>query len=228
MESSLGSTDSTGSTGSTDRQSLIENLDLYLVDNMPVVDADGYNVGPIKRFSIAAGYLMVGHGAFDQADLYIPFRLIRGISPDEVFISEPRGVLASRFTQPPAIRTRTEERLVPGPNGTPTAQAQDVQSVESGYDGQPVTLNRVDVADVAAHLAVGMVVYDIAGSRVGEITHYDVPRRLLVVERGLLKPKALYVPFSAIRAVNMDDLTVFLTLPRDILVKENAMQPGEA
>jgi hypothetical protein len=209
-------------------QTLVENIDLNLADGMPVYDSDGDKVGDVKMYSTTAGYLMVGHGAFNQQDLYIPFRLIRSIDPHDLFLSEPKETLLANYTQPPKISTLSEQRLVIGPSGALISEKHDVQRVQSGYDGLPATTNSVDVQNVTDRLAVGMAVYDSEGERLGDINQYDVPRRLLVVEKGIFHPRVLFVPFSAIDNVNREDLTIYLNLPRDVVVKEHAMLPSDA
>ena len=66
------------------------------------------------------------------------------------------------------------------------------------------------------------------GVRLGEITQYDTPRGLMVVESGIFKPRVLFVPFGAIQSADRESLTVYLTLPKDVIVKEHAMLPAEA
>jgi len=215
-------------TSTNTQQTLIENIDLSLADGMPVYDGNGDKVGDVKMYSTTAGYLVVDQGPFNAQDLYLPFRLIRSIDPNDLFLSEPKEVLTARYTQPPKISTVTEERLVTGPDGAMTAQKRDVQTVESGYDGRPATLNSVDVTYVTDRLAIGMVVYDVHGERLGDISQYDIPRRLLVVEKGIVHPRVLFVPISAIETINREDLTIYLNLPRDVIVKEHAMLPADA
>jgi len=210
------------------QQTLVENIDLNLADGMPVYDSNGDKVGDVKMYSTTAGYLMVGHGAFNQQDLYIPFRLIRSIDPHDLFLAEPNDTLFANYTQPPTISTLSEQRLVVGPTGALISEQRDVQMVQSGYDGLPATTNSVDVQDITDRLAVGMAVYDVDGERLGDISQYDVPRRLLVVEKGIFHSQVLYVPFSAIESVNREDLTIYLNLPRDVVVKEHAMLPANA
>ena len=102
---------------SNTEQTLVENIDLNLADGMPVYDSNGDQVGDVKMYSTTAGYLMVGHGAFNlanQQDLYIPFRLIRSIDPHDLFLTEPKETLFANYTQPPKISTLSEQRLVVG------------------------------------------------------------------------------------------------------------------
>ncbi len=212
----------------TQQQTLVQNIDQFLTEGMPVFDLNGEHVGDVQMYSTAAGYLMVGSGAFGQQALYIPFRLIGSIDPNQISLSAAKDVLAAQYRQPPAIKTVVEHRLVPGPHGAMTQQTQEVQLVESGYDGMQVALDHVEVGSVADRLSVGMAVYDAAGVRLGDITQYDTSRSLLVVEQGIFKPTVLFVPFSAIKTIDRDTLSVHLSLPRDAVLKEHAMLPTDA
>jgi ribosomal 30S subunit maturation factor RimM len=209
-------------------QTVVENIDAYLMDGMPVYDLNGDKVGDVKMFSTAAGYLMVGRGSFEEQDLYVPFRLIRSIDPHDIFVSETNDNLKAHFTNPPKINTIVENRLVTGPAGTMTSQPYEVQTIASGYDGKQAELGSVNLDQISDRLAVGMAVYDVDGVRVGDITQYDTSRSLMVVEKGIFKPRALLVPFSAIQDIDLGTFAVSLSLPRDVLVKEHAMLPGDA
>jgi ribosomal 30S subunit maturation factor RimM len=207
---------------------IVENIDQYLVDGMPVYDDNGDRVGDVKMFSVVAGYLMVGEGPFGATNLYIPFRLIRSIDPHELYLSVSKQTFETQYTEPPKITTVSETRLVFGPQGAMTTQTSQVQMVQSGYDGTQMAVSSADVGAIAQKLAIGMTVYDAEGVRLGEITQYDTTRGLLVVERGVFKPRVLFVPFSAIQSADRESLTVYLSLPKDVVVKEHAMLPADA
>ncbi len=208
-------------------QTVVVDIDQYLHEGMPVYDKDGDYVGKVKLFSTAAGYLLVREQPTDKTFLYIPFRIIQSADPNEIYLSESIDTMAARYTQPPAVSTISETRLVPGPLGNMTPQTYHVQIVQSGYDAQQVELNAVDADKVGQQLAVGMSVYDVAGKRVGDLTQYDIPRALLVVEKGIFNPTVLFVPFSAVKRVDTASLSVDLSLPTDALVKEHALLPAE-
>jgi ribosomal 30S subunit maturation factor RimM len=207
------------------QQTVIEDIDQYLVDGLPVYDLNDEKIGDVKMYSTAAGYLMVGYDAFEHKDVYIPFRLIRSIDPRDIFVSATKETIEAKYTQPPETHTVVETRLVPGPHGGMTSEVREVQVLQSGYDGAPAELNAIDVGSVADRLAVSMVVYDANGKRLGDITQYDTARSLMVVEKGLLRPRAVFVPFSAIKDIDIDTSTVDLTLAEDTLLKEHAMLP---
>lgn len=208
--------------------SIVANIDQYLADGLAVFDAYGERVGTVKMYSAAAGYLMLESGPFGDTNLYIPFRLIRTIDPNDIYLTEGKGTLQTRYTQPPAITTVNETRMVPGPQGTMTPQTFQVQTVQSGYDSKEVNSARVDVGVIGQQLAIGMAVYDSEGMHVGDITQYDSTRGLLAVEEGIFKPRVLFLPFSAIQSVDRDFLSVYLSLPKDALVKQYAMLPKQA
>jgi hypothetical protein len=207
---------------------LVANIDQYLADGLAVFDVNGERVGTVKMYSAAAGYLMLESGPFGETNLYIPFRLIRTIDPRDIYLTEDKDTLAAKYQQPPAITTVNETRMVPGPQGTMTPQTFQVQTVQSGYDSKPVTGARVDVGAIGQQLAIGMAVYDSDGMHVGDITQYDIPRGLLTVEEGIFTPRVLFLPFSAIQSVDRDFLSVYLSLPKDALVKQYAMLPTQA
>jgi hypothetical protein len=212
----------------TMNQSLIEDIDRYLADGMPVYDLNGDQLGDVKMYSLAAGYLQVGTGPMKERDLYLPFRLIRSIDPHDIFVSECKDVIMARYTEVPRISTVVERQLISGPHGAVTPQTREVQLAPSGYDNSPVVLDSVDLSSIAERLAVGMVVYDARGERLGDITQYDIGRDLMVVEKGIFRPKALLVPLSAIQEIHPGMFTVYLSLARAALVQEHAMLRTDA
>ncbi len=205
------------------RQTIVEFIDQYLEDGMPVFDENGKKVGHVRMYSSAAGYLMVNTDALRNQYVYIPFRLIRTIDPREITLSAPKETLDQQYTQPPKLQTVVETRLATGPGGGMIPQTRQVQTLESGYDAMPATLNSASVDTIASRLAVGMVVYDVDGARLGNITHYDADRGLLTVEKGVLQPTSILIPFSDIASFSQDNLSVYLSLAKDTIVKEHGM-----
>jgi ribosomal 30S subunit maturation factor RimM len=208
-------------------QTVTENIDEYLEDGMAVFDENGEKVGDVKMYSTTAGYLMVGSGAFEHEDLYIPFRLIRNIDPRDIFLSAPKDTLASQYSQAPQIHTIDKTRLVAGPGGSTSLQTLEIQTIQSGYDRGWVELDALAVGDVADRLAIGMVVYDSTGKRLGDVTQYDTTRSMMIVEKGIFRPTDLLVPFSAIKEIHTGEFTVYLSMPEDTLLKQHSMLPAE-
>src|SRR5262245_6016607 len=199
------------------QQAIAVDIDQYLRDGMSVLDANGKHVGSVRTYSTAVGYLMVSTGLAEQTYLYVPFRLIRTIDPHEIFLAVAKETLTEQYTQPPKIDVVMETRMVPGPNGTMIPQTRQVKMLQSGYDAKPAALASSNVGDTAQRLAVGMVVYDVDGERLGNITQYDTERGLMTVEKGIFKPTVVVVPFSDIDQYSLDNLSVYLALPKDMV-----------
>jgi uncharacterized protein (TIGR02271 family) len=67
----------------------------------------------------------------------------------------------------------------------------------------------------ADQIALGDTVYDAAGEKVGSIAQYDPQAGYLLVEKGLIFRKDIYIPMSAISRI--DQSGVFLQLYKDDL-----------
>ncbi len=205
------------------RRMVIESIDQYLHDGMSVLDETGKKVGDVRMHSSAVGYLMVNAEALRDKNLYIPFRLIRTIDQREISLSAPQESLIEQYTQPPQMHTVVETQLVPGPRGSMIPQTRQVQMLESGYDAMPAELNSASVDYVASRLAVGMAVYDVDGVHLGNIAQYDIENGLLVIAKGIFKTTAVVIPFSDIASFSEDNLSVYLSLAKDTILKEHQM-----
>jgi hypothetical protein len=117
--------------------------------------------------------------------------------------------------------------MIAGPDGSTSPQTREVQTIQSGYDGGSVELSAVDTGNMANQLAIGMVVYDSTGKRLGDITQYDTARGLMVVEKGIFNPRDLVVPLSAIKEIHPGVFTVYLSMSEDSLLQQHAMLPAD-
>jgi uncharacterized protein (TIGR02271 family) len=72
-------------------------------------------------------------------------------------------------------------------------------------------------------IANGATVYDAAGDKVGTVAQYDPQAGYLLVEKGWLFHKDIYIPTSAINATNEDG--IFLNLYKDDLNAEQYSSP---
>jgi ribosomal 30S subunit maturation factor RimM len=228
MTDNIDQTNQPGSQSQHVSRTVLHDIDEFLEDGLLVFDVNGERVGGVKAHSTAAGYLLVGTGVIGERDLYIPFRLIRSIDPQEIALSESNYALDAGYAKPPASHTIVENRFVPGPHRDTLPQAYEVRVVQSGYDDEQTIVDSVELGGIAERLSVGLAVYDADGVRLGDITQYDVSRGLLTVEKGIFKPTVLLVPFSAIKEIDEDALSVSLTLPRAALMKEQTQLPTES
>ena len=69
----------------------------------------------------------------------------------------------------------------------------------------------------------GTLVFDVNGDKVGEVSDRGLQRNALIVHKGLIFPKDLYVPLSAIRGRNADG--VFLNVAKGDINSQNWDQP---
>ncbi|HZC05784.1 MAG TPA: DUF2382 domain-containing protein [Ktedonobacterales bacterium] len=69
----------------------------------------------------------------------------------------------------------------------------------------------------------GTPVYDVNGDKVGEVSDRGLQRKALIVHKGLIFTKDLYVPLSAIRGQDADG--VYLNLAKDDIKSQNWDQP---
>jgi hypothetical protein len=136
----------------------VEEIDRYLADGQSVVDVNGEDMGEVKMYSTAAGYLMITGGVFGEKSLYIPFWLIQSIDTGSIYLSETKKKLEAEYTQPPQTHLVMETRLVAGPGGDLRPETRQVQVLESSTEGVPVELNSANVDQRAGSIAIGMAV----------------------------------------------------------------------
>ena len=72
----------------------------------------------------------------------------------------------------------------------------------------------------------GTPVYDVNGDKVGEVSDRGLQRQALIVHKGLIFPKDLYIPINAIRGRNADG--VYLNVAKNDINSQNWSQPSEA
>src|SRR5579871_4192004 len=84
--------------------------------------------------------------------------------------------------------------------------------------------NGLVVEDIRQRLQPGQQVYDLDGERVGYVDQFDLGAGWMTVESGNLVFKALYIPFSAITAI--DPREIYLSLPKDDLRRNHASPPA--
>jgi hypothetical protein len=214
------------------RQVVVVPLDEFMQEGLPVFDLGGERLGRVERYSLTAGYLKVKRDPLLlPQDLYVPFHLIRTIDPRELFLKVPHETLLAHYTSPPTM-TLVVERVeeagadgADGADGAPSMHVREQRHVRSGYDQTDVLVDTVDLTETAERLAIGMAVYDADGQRVGEVARYDSARAVMVVEQGVLKPRAFFIPFSVIGEVDATDMFVSLLIPQVALAHDYATLP---
>lgn len=74
-----------------------------------------------------------------------------------------------------------------------------------------------DASDIARQLAVGMVVLDVEGKQVGQVTACEWAHQMLAVMPHPFAQHYLSIPFSSVVAVDPESMTARLALLRDAL-----------
>jgi hypothetical protein len=82
------------------------------------------------------------------------------------------------------------------------------------------------VEDVRRQITSGLAVYDRAGTKVGTVTDYDGDTGWITVGQGLLKEKALYIPFSAVTSIDPREL--YVAPSRDELTRDYGTPPSRS
>ena len=199
---------------------ILEDVRGQMALDLQVYDLDGTKVGTIVQYDTDAGWMMVQQGVFTEKDLYIPFSTITSIDPREVYVSQPKDVLKRDYSSPPARTTVVEETAEPG-----VVETTALTMEPSGYDGAPLVVERTHVDDLKGQIATNMRVYTASGDEIGKIKRYDAVTGWMLVEKGLLTRRDLYVPVTVVETVDRAENAVYLTFSKDDLQRLSDAEP---
>ena len=82
----------------------------------------------------------------------------------------------------------------------------------------------IAVEDIVRQMAVGLTVYDVNGDRLGTVQDFNTGTGWMLVDKGVVIEKDLYIPFSAITSI--DPREIYLALPKDVLTRDYANPPA--
>jgi hypothetical protein len=184
-------------------------IDNLMGEGLPVFDVDGVRIGPISRYDLDSGYMVVEQGALASRRLYLPFHLLRTIPPKEFSLSVSKAGLTNVYLLPPAIKPVVEEWTNPLTGRT---EAVIWHEIHNGYDGRLVRMMPVSLDEVASGVTMGMTVLDVDGDYVGEVIDRDKAR--LTVRDDIAGDTIHIVPFGVVLGVDLDDLEVTLLVPK--------------
>jgi hypothetical protein len=211
----------------SNRQVVVEDIGKYMQVLKPVYDSTKHKIGEVEQFDSTAGYMQVRRGGLKPELLYIPFHLISGIDPRDIFLSMTEDSLVKDYATSPTAQPVLEQWKNWRSGRTDTMVGHEMRS---GYSGQPVMAFRQDYQVLGQQLVAGLSVHDINGENVGKITQFDSRQGWLNVEKGIFGTTVMMIPFSAIREVQTANNTVLLLVPKEALQKDLAtlepFQPG--
>src|SRR5579864_5066917 len=84
-----------------------------MAKGLAVYDAEGAKIGPVRRYDLEAGYMVVEEGRLARRQLYLPFHLMQTITPRAIYLNVAEDALTDAYLLPPAARTLVEEQIDP-------------------------------------------------------------------------------------------------------------------
>jgi hypothetical protein len=181
-----------------------------MAKGLAVYDAEGAKIGPVRRYDLEAGYMVVEEGKLARRELYLPFHLMQTITPRAIYLNVAEDALTDAYLLPPAARTHVEEQIDPETGRTEVVLTHELRS---GYDRRPVQIAPVRLDELTRTMTVGMTVLDADDAYVGELTRIDTTRGLLTVRGNLSDEAVRTIPFSMLAHVNADVGVVTLLVP---------------
>jgi hypothetical protein len=149
----------------------------------PVFDANGARVGFAGAYDGQSGYLIVQKGGLFAQDVALPLDVIARNEVNGIYLRLSEAELRNRQW-----------------DATPTGSAAGPEALVTS--GAVIGASPVDIAASADYIdqqfAEGTPVLDAGGGKVGTISEYNTLGGYIVVQKGLLFPKDLYIPFGAI------------------------------
>ena len=191
---------------------VVVDIDNLMREGLPVFDLNGAKVGHVHRYDLEAAYMVVEQGALRKQRFYLPFHLIRSITPKEVYLAVSQAALTDAYLLPPAITSVVEQWTNPLTGRT---EMVILHELRSGYDGRLVQIMPVSLDELDTEITIGMTVVDVDGDYVGEIIDRKDDR--LTVRDDIASDTTHIVPLGVVARVNLDDLEVILLIPKRAL-----------
>jgi hypothetical protein len=182
-----------------------------------VYDNVGKVVGSVDFTDTEHGYATVLTNPFSEEAVYIPFRLITNIDPQELYLSLPKEELDRDHRTPPP-RSTTVERV----SGTTVATT----SEPSGYDGRRVVVDQVRLDELRLQIAVGDRVYTSELTDLGTIKQYDPVTGWMLVEKRVIPKHDLMLPVTIVGDVDRLTQEVYLTVSESDLRRMQRAEPA--
>jgi hypothetical protein len=135
---------------------------------------------------------------------------------DGVYLRVTKDVLKDAFVVKPANVTVD---VVAAPAG-----AVAVETVAGGSDGSRVVVDTSTIGVVVERLGKGPKVYDLDGKEIGRVYQYDPAGGWMVVQKGHLFPKDLFIPVTTVAYLDNDG--IHLRVTKEVLKDAFVVQPA--
>lgn len=181
---------------------------------MEVIDVEGTKVGELIRYDERLGYLET-QGAFTRPR-YIPFHAIESVTPAAIHLNVSKDVVSIVYKRMPEITPDIK-------GGKLTGGA----TIDSGRDfSRRIPLDAQELSELRDRIAEGTPVLDEMDEMVGTVEAYDRSTGYMRVDKGVLAPKPLFLPATAIGFV--DDRGIHLNVAKDEMIVQFTRVPDIA
>jgi hypothetical protein len=187
-----------------------------LTNGLKVYDANGEKVGRVYDYVPGSDWIAVEKGLFSSNDLYIPVTAINYLDRDGVYLRVSKDVLKTAFVVKPAT---LNVDVVAGPDG-----AVAVATAPSGADAERILVDSTTLNLAIERMGRGPKVYDLDGKEIGRVYQFDPVSGWIEVEKGVLFPKDLFIPVTAVEYLDNDG--VHLRVTKDVLTNAFVVQPA--
>lgn len=195
---------------------IMQNVTDNLMSDQTVYDVTGDRVGKVDEIDRDTGWFKVEINPFSDKAVYIPFKLVTNIDPQELYVSATREAIDREFSNPPARWTAVE--TVDGQEIATTRQA-------SGYDGTPIIVDEVNLAKVRHSFGEGYIVVTSDEVSLGTIKRYDPVTGWILVGKTPFTQYDLVVPLSVVSRVNRQFGSVHLAVSEADLKAMKHLEP---
>jgi hypothetical protein len=185
-----------------------------LDNGLKVYDSTGDQVGRLYQYVPSSDWIVVEKGVFSSKDLFIPVTAVAYLDNDGAHLRVPKDVLKEAFVVKPVAVEAVDA----------AAGAVAVDVVSNGYDSGRVIVDGATISLAIDRLGKGPKVYDADGVEIGRVGQYDPSTGWIVVEKGHLAPKDLFIPVTAV--AYLDNEGVHLRVTKDVLQDAFVVKPA--
>jgi hypothetical protein len=187
-----------------------------LANGLKVYDSNGEKVGRVYQYVAGSDWIVVEKGVF-SSDLYIPVTAVEYLDGEGIHLRVTKDVLKDTFVVRPA---NVSVDVAAGPAGA--------VAVASGYDGSRIDVDSTTISlameRIMVRMGQGPKVYDLDGKEIGRVYEFDPASGWIVVEKGMLSPKELFIPVTAVEYLDNDG--VHLRVAKDVLKDAFVVKPA--
>lgn len=195
---------------------IMQNVTDNLTSDQTVYDVTGDRVGRVDDIDRDTGWFKVETNPFSDKAVYIPFKLVTNIDPQELYVSATKEAIDREFSNPPARSTAVA--TVDGQEIATTRQA-------SGYDGTVIIVDEVNLAKLRSSFGEGYVVVTSDEVSLGTIKRYDPVTGWILVGKTPFTQYDLVVPLSVVSRVNRQFGSVHLAVSEADLKAMKHLEP---